>query len=121
MIELIFVIVIIGILAAVAIPKLSATRDDAKVAEEVTNLSTCISVLGGKYTATGELSATAADTIVACKHLDCFQVASTNDGNGTITVTGSSATDPYCIRAREVAEKQKLDGNHSFGDRHTVF
>ena len=30
MIELIFVIVIIGILAAVAIPKLAATRDDAK-------------------------------------------------------------------------------------------
>ncbi len=30
MIELIFVIVIIGILASVAIPKLSATRDDAK-------------------------------------------------------------------------------------------
>jgi len=31
MIELIFIIVIIGILAAVAIPKLAATRDDAKV------------------------------------------------------------------------------------------
>ncbi len=30
MIELIFVIVIIGILAAVAIPKLAATRDDAE-------------------------------------------------------------------------------------------
>jgi len=30
MIELIFVIVIIGILASVALPKLSATRDDAK-------------------------------------------------------------------------------------------
>ncbi len=32
MIELIFVIVIIGILAAIAIPKIYATRDDAKVA-----------------------------------------------------------------------------------------
>lgn len=31
MIELIFVIVILGVLAAVAIPKLSATRDDAKI------------------------------------------------------------------------------------------
>ena len=31
MIELIFVIVIIGILAAVAIPKFAATRDDAKI------------------------------------------------------------------------------------------
>jgi general secretion pathway protein G len=33
MIELIFVIVIIGILAAVAIPRLAATRDDAKVSK----------------------------------------------------------------------------------------
>ena len=39
MIELIFVIVIIGILAAVAIPKLAATRDDAEA-------STCIHEIG---------------------------------------------------------------------------
>jgi prepilin-type N-terminal cleavage/methylation domain-containing protein len=39
MIELIFVIVIIGILAAVAIPKLAATRDDAEA-------STCIHEVG---------------------------------------------------------------------------
>ena len=32
MIVLIFVIVILGILATVAIPRLAATRDDAKVA-----------------------------------------------------------------------------------------
>ena len=31
MIELIFVIVVLGILAAVAVPKLAATRDDAKI------------------------------------------------------------------------------------------
>ena len=34
MIELIFVIVILGILAAVAIPKLAATRTDAKAASK---------------------------------------------------------------------------------------
>ena len=33
MIELVFVIVIIGILAAVAIPRLSGTRDDAEIAK----------------------------------------------------------------------------------------
>ena len=37
MIELIFVIVIIGILAAVAIPKLAATRDDAKISNIISN------------------------------------------------------------------------------------
>lgn len=31
MIELIFVILILGVLAAVALPKLAATRDDAEV------------------------------------------------------------------------------------------
>lgn len=41
LIELIFVIVILGILAAVAIPKLSATRDDAKVS------GTAYMVMGG--------------------------------------------------------------------------
>ncbi|ADR34847.1 lipoprotein ABC transporter permease [Sulfuricurvum kujiense DSM 16994] len=33
MIELVFVLVIIGILAAIAIPKLAATRDDAQIAK----------------------------------------------------------------------------------------
>jgi len=33
MIELVFVIVVLGILAAVAIPKLAATRDDAQIAK----------------------------------------------------------------------------------------
>ena len=37
MIELIFVIVIIGILAAVAIPKLAATRDDARISQIIAN------------------------------------------------------------------------------------
>ena len=40
MIELIFVIVILGILAAVAIPKLAATRGDALVAKMAQNIMT---------------------------------------------------------------------------------
>ena len=50
MIELIFVIVILGILAAVAIPRLAATRDDAEVSKAATNLTTFISDLGAYYT-----------------------------------------------------------------------
>ncbi|SFV60327.1 Type II secretion envelope pseudopilin protein (PulG,guides folded protein to PulD in outer membrane) [hydrothermal vent metagenome] len=38
MIELVFVIVILGILAAVAIPKLAATRDDAKISKIAMNI-----------------------------------------------------------------------------------
>jgi general secretion pathway protein G len=33
MIELVFVIVVLGILAAIAVPKLAATRDDAQIAK----------------------------------------------------------------------------------------
>jgi len=51
MIELIFVIVIIGILAAVAIPKLSATRDDAQDAKIKTNVARCMMDAVSLYTA----------------------------------------------------------------------
>jgi prepilin-type N-terminal cleavage/methylation domain-containing protein len=40
MIELIFVIIVIGILSAIALPKLSATRDDAKLSQIAKNIST---------------------------------------------------------------------------------
>ncbi len=43
MVELIFVIVILGILAAVAIPKLSATRDDARVSALAHSIVTAVS------------------------------------------------------------------------------
>ncbi len=69
MIELIFVIVIIGILAAVAIPKLAATRDDAKDAKLRANVATCIQDLVAKYTADGTDPATAKSTIPACSGL----------------------------------------------------
>jgi prepilin-type N-terminal cleavage/methylation domain-containing protein len=44
MIELIFVIVILGILGAVAIPKLSAVKDDAQVANANENI--CVNLKG---------------------------------------------------------------------------
>ena len=50
MIELIFVIVILGILAAVAIPRLAATRDDAEASKLATNLTTIASDVGAYYT-----------------------------------------------------------------------
>ena len=53
MIELIFVIVILGILAAVAIPRLAATRDDARVSAKAADFSTLMTDLGAYYTAQG--------------------------------------------------------------------
>ena len=55
MIELIFVIVIIGILAAVAIPRLAATRDDAKIATCMDGASSFMQQASAYYTAQGQL------------------------------------------------------------------
>ena len=73
MIELIFVIVIIGILAAVAIPKLAATRDDAKNTKNCANILTCISDLSANYTTTGVATKTP-----ACTAIQGFMTFSTN-------------------------------------------
>ncbi len=56
MIELIFVIVILGILAAVAIPKLAATRDDAAYSAAVANVKTCINDAIAEYQGTNALA-----------------------------------------------------------------
>jgi general secretion pathway protein G len=53
MIELIFVIVILGILAAVAIPKLAATRDDAETAKLATQARDGMEEFISYYTANG--------------------------------------------------------------------
>jgi len=119
MIELIFVIVIIGILAAVAIPKLSATRDDAKVSTELANLATCVSDVGGKYTADGNIT-DMNDTDNACSQLKCFTI--TTDNNGTLTVGSNTSTGgTYCDQAHTTANAKGLDANRSFGGSHITY
>ena len=56
MIELIFVIVILGILASVAIPRLAGTRTDAEIATTVANLRTLLSDLNSYYAVKGEFT-----------------------------------------------------------------
>jgi len=55
MIEIIFVIVIIGILSAVALPKLNATRKDAKISELLSNISTAATEIVAYAVTRGEL------------------------------------------------------------------
>ena len=58
MIELIFVIVILGILASVAIPRLAATRTDAEIAATVANLRTLLNDVASYYAVKGEFGTT---------------------------------------------------------------
>ena len=117
MIELIFVIVIIGILAAVAIPKLSATRDDAKISSEMTSVAQVISNLGAEYTAKGKFNTTAAE---ANKQVKCFTFSALTDANGSITVAPISAASTGCATAvlskvTTLATDRGLSGEHKFG------
>ena len=81
MIELIFVIVIIGILAAVAIPKLAATRDDAVDTKVKANVAICVTDAVASYTATGTLVLTSP----ACTGTNVVAV----DNDPIVTVTGT--------------------------------
>ena len=56
MIELIFVIVILGILASVAIPRLAGTRTDAEIATTVANLRTLLNDVASYYAVKGEFT-----------------------------------------------------------------
>jgi len=84
MIELIFVIVILGILAAVAIPKLAATRNDAKIAAEVTNVAQALQNLGAEYTAKGAF--TDYNVTDANESTHCFGFIQNNAADGNITL-----------------------------------
>ena len=105
LVELIFVIVIIGILAAVAIPKLTATRDDAKISADVASLKQVINNLQSKYTSKAKLEN--ADITEAQKAVKCFTISANNLTEGNITVAPIAATTNGCS-ANVLAEAKKL-------------
>ena len=114
MIELIFVIVIIGILAVIAIPKLTASRDDAKKVVEMNNIANCIQGIATSYTS----QKVEDNSTQACKSLICatVDIGDSNDGNITVTVKDSTNGKPkYCDYVKVSATKQKLIGTHLFG------
>ena len=96
MIELIFVIVIIGILAAVAIPKLAATRDDAKISGEIASIRQAVDNLGAEYTSQATVtneSIEAANTATKCFTIALAEGDDTNaDGNVSVKNTPSDST-----------------------------
>ncbi|AKF24224.1 hypothetical protein YH65_01540 [Sulfurovum lithotrophicum] len=96
MIELIFVIVIIGLLAGIAIKKLSATRDDAKLSAVVSNMSICITDAAAHYTATHR-DYTLADHPVACDKNStmCYNIVYSVNGEDFNVTTDPTAA-PYC-------------------------
>ena len=65
MIELIFVIVILGILASVAIPRLAGTREDAEISSAVANLRTLLGDAASYYAVKGDFKTKGSTTVDA--------------------------------------------------------
>ena len=104
MIELIFVIVILGILAAVAIPRLAATRDDAEVAKAATNIQTLISDLGAYYTSQGKFATKTSSTPTGTSTSSVDIPAMTNVSNPVKAKTDN------CLNVKEPATATDLAG-----------
>lgn len=139
MIELIFVIVILGILAAVAIPRLAATRDDAKISKVATDISTLVSDVSAYYTGSGSMAAwgnmsnvkvysdaalstdaNESNTTAAVYMGDtstgtaCFSITRTANSDGiTVANVGTPATGSVCAGAQTAAKA--LVKTHQFG------
>lgn len=112
MVELIFIIVIIGLLAAIAIPKLSATRDDAFAAKATYDLSVKIQNAANQYTAHknfDNLSST----------IDCFKLLY-NQSEVTVTVEETNEH-TYCVKAHFIAHKNNLSVLHKFGGTEVLY
>lgn len=90
-IELIFVIIILGILAAVALPRLAEVADDARLAMAVSNMSTCIRESSNHYALYNSHLPIGDGS--SCDNIECY-ILSTGDAN--FTVTTNSTDKPYC-------------------------
>ena len=109
MIELIFVIVILGILAAVAVPKLAATRNDARVAADVTSAAQCLQNLAVEHVSKGSFTNyTVPD---ANKAVKCFTFTLNNATEGNITVSARTIATSDCPQGVLDAAKIKAENN----------
>ncbi len=102
MVELIFVIVIMGILFAIALPRLVATRDDAKLSTTVHNMSVCITDVAAQYVTTGT-DATLANHPSSCdtEKTKCYNITYASGGSNFIVTTNPGGAD-YCTEVDHV-------------------
>jgi prepilin-type N-terminal cleavage/methylation domain-containing protein len=102
MIELIFVIVILGILAAVAIPKLAATRTDAAAAKVSSNVATAISDVGSYYTSKGAFT--------GANWTDMTNVPFTTAAGGTTAATAWATGTAVFLNAKNLTAADATQG-----------
>jgi general secretion pathway protein G len=129
MIELIFVIVILGILAAVAIPRLAATRDDARAAGVKTYIGTVIQAVPAWFAGQQEIrifNDMQLDTVLWEQAPGLAEYTYTDSNGGTATIkivalTQAESIDPTAItialgkpngEAEDAADRTVAIGNN---------
>lgn len=97
MIELIFVIVILGILAAIAVPKIAATRNDAETTSAIASFKSAITQIQSNSTAAGAVPADltlivegSANLLVESQRVTARDRASGGTNCATATVSGTN-------------------------------
>lgn len=109
MIELIFVIVILGVLAAVAIPRLSATRNDAIASRVANDLGNCITNSGGAYQMDEVFDMTSTACIAVTVTDACFTLTP-NNATGILLVAdvAGAAAGSVCLAAQTLVAGNSL-------------
>ncbi|HRP07207.1 MAG TPA: prepilin-type N-terminal cleavage/methylation domain-containing protein [Gemmatimonadales bacterium] len=91
LIELLIVVVIIGILAAIAIPKFAATKDKAKLASVKTDLRNLMTAQEAYFSDYSQYASTLTSTIFQPSSGNTYAVSGTA-ASFTATVTNASIT-----------------------------
>ena len=102
MIELIFVIVILGILAAVAVPKMMATRTDAKITKARADIKTMDNEIQGFAAARGTIDSNLSKMSPTIKKYESKGIATIDTDTNSSVIMG-------CV-------KLKLDTNSKIHD-----
>lgn len=109
MVELIFVVVVIGVVAAVAIPKLTTTRNDAKISIELANMIICVKDLGAQYTATKAFDAWGSPACVATYNNGNGCLINQPQSDGTVNVVANTQNiEPWCTEVQTIAKAEGL-------------
>jgi len=117
LIELIFIIIIIGLLAGIALPKLSATRDDAKLSTTVHNMSVCIMDISAHYIATGlDYNATMHPPACDINNTKCYDISYGQDGDLNVSI--NTTREPFCADIENVGGH--LANEYHFGGNRIV-
>ena len=118
MIELIFVIVILGILSAIAIPKLLATRDDARTAALATQIKAGTKELISYYTSQGgeiNFSKISSSSQVVLNELINRGWVEVKDDNHSVLYSNRD-TNTVCINYKTNGTQIEVDKNDSDND-----